>query len=128
MMTTSLVKRSMPFDQPIKLILLTLHFVGFAGWYGAVAQNVPVTGIFIGLVSISGLLLILREVYKETITWFTVTEGALTLFKLVVIGLSSLLPAYQLPLLTIVIICGVFSAHLPSDIKDKPIFGALHLR
>lgn len=126
-MDTSNEKRVIPFDQPIKLTLLIFHFIGFAGWYGSVAQNVPVNGIFISLVSISGLLLILREVYKETITWFRVTEGTLTLLKLVVIGLASLLPAYQLPLLTVVIVCGVLSAHLPGNIKDKPILRVLHI-
>ena len=41
-----LTKRAIPFDQPIKITLLFLHFIGFSGWYGGILAGMK-TSLFI---------------------------------------------------------------------------------
>ncbi len=113
--------RQIPFDQPIKMILLFFHFIGFSGWYaGAIIGSAP--ALFTVVTTISGLLLVIRELYKDGLIWLIMSEGGLTLIKVVVIFLAGLLKGYESYLLSIVMLLGILSSHLPKEVREKRIF------
>ena len=84
------IKRQIPFDQPIKILLLSLHAIGFSGWFGGmlIADHVP--GLFPALANGSGVLLVLRELYKEGREWVAFLEGGLTIVKVMLLILCLL--------------------------------------
>ena len=53
--------------------------------------------------------------------WLRVTEGVLTMVKVVLLAVASVLTMYEVPLLSIVMLCGLLSSHLPEEIKEKRI-------
>lgn len=113
------INRQIPFDQPIKMLLLALHAIGFSGWFGSVltGDNMPL--LFPALANVSGLLLVLRELYKDGWEWLVYLEGGLTIFKVVVLILCVLWPSAAALLLGVVLICGLLSSHLPKEIKER---------
>lgn len=113
------IKRQIPFDQPIKILLLALHSIGFSGWFGGVLIGENVPGLFPALVNVSGVLLVLRELYKDGWEWLGYLEGGLTIFKVIVLILCVLWQSAVPLLLGIVLICGLLSAHLPKEIKER---------
>ena len=113
------IKRQIPFDQPIKILLLALHAFGFSGWFGTVLVGDNSPSFFPPLANVSGTLLVLRELYKEGSGWLVYLEGALTIFKVMVLILCVLWENGVSLLLGIVLICGLLSSHLPKDIKER---------
>jgi len=114
-------KREIPFDLPIKITLLFFHFVGFSGWYGGIIIGAEVPGIFIALATGSGILLVVRELYKDGFIWLIVTEGALNIFKVVILLLMGMLKRYEGFLFILIMLCGLLSSHLPKEIREKRI-------
>lgn len=121
----SKVKRIIPFDQPIKIALLFFHFIGFSVWYGGVVIGVVIgveaPAIFSAMAVVSGVLLVVRELYKDGFVWLIVTEGALTIVKVVLLAVAGALMRYEVLILSIVMLCGLLSSHLPEKIREKLI-------
>lgn len=115
-------KRQIPFDQPIKILLLALHAIGFSGWFGGVLIGDNSLPLFPALTNVSGVLLVLRELYKEGWEWLAYLEGGLTIFKLMVLILCILWQSAAPLLLGVVLICGLLSSHLPKEIKERRLF------
>jgi len=113
------IKRQIPFDQPIKILLLALHAIGFSGWFGGVLIGTNSPPLFPALTNVSGVLLVLRELYKEGWEWLSYLEGGLTIFKAVVLILCVLWPSAAPLLLGVVLICGLLTSHLPKEIKER---------
>ena len=113
------IKRQIPFDQPIKILLLALHAIGFSGWFGGVLIGTNSPPLFPALTNVSGVLLVLRELYKEGWEWLSYLEGGLTIFKVVVLILCVLWPSAAPLLLGVVLICGLLTSHLPKEIKER---------
>ena len=114
-------KRVIPFDQPIKIAILFFHFIGFSVWYGGAVTGVEAPAIFPALTVFSGVFLVARELYKDGFVWLRVSEGVLTMVKVVLLAVASVLTMYKVPLLSIVMLCGLLSSHLPEEIKEKRI-------
>ncbi len=112
------IKRQIPFDQPIKILLLALHSIGFSGWFGGVLIGGNVPGLFPALANVSGVLLVLRELYKDGWEWLGYLEGGLTIFKVIVLILCFLWESAAPLLLGMVLICGLLSSHLPKELKE----------
>jgi len=113
------VKRIIPFDQPIKIAILFSHFISFSIWYGGAVIGVESPAIFPVIAVVSGVLLVIRELYKDGFVWLFVTEGALTIVKVVLLAVASALMRYEVPVLSIVMLCGLLSSHLPEKIREK---------
>ncbi|SNQ60636.1 hypothetical protein [Candidatus Methanoperedens nitratireducens] len=117
------VKSIIPFDQPIKIALLFFHFIGFSIWYGGAVIGAEASATFPVMAVVSGVLLVVRELYKDGFVWLIVTEGALTIVKVALLVVASTLMRYEVPILSIVILCGLLSSHLPERIREKLIVG-----
>lgn len=114
-------KRTIPFDQPIKIILLLFHFIGFSVWYGGAVIGVEAPAIFSAMTAVSGVLLVVRELYKDGFVWLIVTEGVLTIVKVVLLAVASALMRYEVPFLSIVMLCGLLSSHFPEGVRERRI-------
>jgi len=112
-------KRQIPFDQPFKILILILHSIGFSGWFGGTMIGANVPDLLPALANVSGVLLVLRELYKDGWGWLISLEGGLTILKVIVLVLSSLWRGAAPLLLGVVLICGLLSSHLPKDIKER---------
>jgi hypothetical protein len=113
------IKRQIPFDQPIKILLLAMHSIGFSGWFGGVLIGHNISVVFPALANVSGILLVLRELYKDGWEWLAYLEGGLTVFKVMVLILCVLWPRMAPLLLVGVLVCGLLSSHLPKEIKER---------
>jgi len=113
--------RKIPFDQPIKIALLFFHFIGFSWWYGGAIIGDDVAAMFPTITTISGLLLIIRELNKDGLIWLIMNEGGLTIIKVLVLFVAGVSKGYEGYLLSIVMLCGVLSSHLPKEIREKRI-------
>ena len=116
------IKRAIPFDQPIKITLLFLHFIGFSGWYGGILAGVKTPPLFPALTGLSGVLLSGREIYKDGWIWLVVTEGILNWVKVLLLVLASAIGGYRSALLGVVLLLGLLSSHLPKEIRERRIF------
>lgn len=113
------IKRQIPFDQPIKILLLALHAIGFSGWFGGVLIGTNSPPLFPALTNVSGVLLVLRELYKDGWEWAACLEGGLTIFKVMVLILCLRWRSAAPLLLGVVLICGLLSSHLPKEIRER---------
>jgi hypothetical protein len=116
-------KKRLPGDDFIKLALLFCHFVGFAAWYGAAFLGLGVTALFPWLAIGSGILLLVRQLYKMGFRWFILMEGILTLVTIVMTVLAFLMTNNAFIFLTVAIILGAASSHLPRDLREYALFG-----
>lgn len=114
-------KRMIPFDQPIKIAILFFHFIGFSVWYGGAVIGGEAPAIFPAMAVVSGVFLVARELYKDGFVWLIVTEGVLTIVKVVLLAVATALMIYELPFLSIVMLCGLLSSHLPEEVKERRI-------
>ena len=115
--------RQIPHDKTIKLVLLAFHLVGFSAWYGTTVLVAGLPVIFPIMAVVSGILLTVRELYKKGRGWLRVTEGVLTWAKVILLGIGYAVGQYEIAFLSIVLIFGLLSSHLPSDIKHKKLIG-----
>jgi len=115
------VKRIIPFDQPIKIALLFFHFIGFSVWYGGAVMGVEASATFPVIAVVSGVLLVVRELYKDGFVWILVTEGALNIVKVVLLAIASALIRYEVPILSVVMLFGLFSSHLPEKVRERRV-------
>lgn len=116
-------KRLIPYDKPIKLVLLALHFAGFSVWYGSAMLDTQPTIVFPILAVSSGILLTIRELYKDGLEWLTVTEGVLTWAKVLLLIIGSIINQFEGVFLSVVLLLGFLSSHLPNEVKEKKLLG-----
>lgn len=114
-------KRMIPFDQPIKIAILFFHFIGFSVWLGGAVIGGEAPAIFPAMTVVSGVFLVARELYKDGFVWLIVTEGVLTMVKVVLLVVATALVIYEVPFLSIVMLCGLLSSHLPEEVKERRI-------
>jgi hypothetical protein len=116
-------KRQIPFDQPIKITLLFFHFIGFSVWFGGVIIGGKVPAVFAAITTISGVILAIRELYKDGLLWLVMYEGVLTIVKVAILFVAGFLRGWESCLLAAVMLCGVLSSHLPKDVREKRFLG-----
>jgi hypothetical protein len=116
------IKRAIPFDQPIKMTLLFFHFIGFSGWYGGILGGIKTSPFFPALTGLSGLLLVGRELYKYGWVWLVATEGVLNLVKVLLLVLASAMAEHRGIVLGIVLLLGLLGSHLPKEARERRIF------
>ncbi len=122
--TNNKIERRIPFDQAIKILLLALHAIGFSGWFGGVLigpNSPPFSPV---LTNISGILLVLRELYKEGWEWLIFLEGGLTILKVILLILAVSWQGGCPMLLGAVLVCGLLTSHLPKEIKERRLYAA----
>jgi len=116
------IKRTIPFDQHIKIILLFLHFIGFSGWYGGILAGMKTSALFPAMAGLSGLLLIGRELYKDGWVWLVVTEGGLNIMKVLLLIVASAIEEHRAIVLGVVLLLGLLSSHLPKETRERRLF------
>ena len=114
-------ERRIPFDQPIKITLLFFHFIGFSVWFGGVVSNGDIPAPFAAVTAISGVILVIRELYKDGFFWLVTAEGAITIIKVAMLLMPRFLNGIEIYLLPMVMLFGIFSSHLPKEIREKRI-------
>jgi len=68
------------------------------------------------MTTISGIFLVIRELYKDGFIWLRVTEGILTLIKGIFLAMAVFSKGYEVSLFTLVMLCGLLSSHLSKEI------------
>ncbi len=111
-------KRMIPFDQPIKIAILFFHFIGFSVWYGGAVIGGEVPAIFPAMTVVSGVFLVARELYKDGLVWLRVSEGVLTILKVVLL-VATVFIGYVVVFLSVVMLCGLLSSHLPEEVRER---------
>ena len=112
-------KRQIPFDQPIKIAILFFHFIGFSVWYGGAVIGGEVPDIFPAMAVVSGMFLVARELYKDGFVWLRVSEGVLTMIKVVLLVVTVGFIGYVVVFLSVVMLCGLLSSHLPEEVRER---------
>ena len=112
-------KRQIPFDQPIKIAILFFHFIGFSVWYGGAVIGGEVPDIFPAMAVVSGVFLVARELYKDGFVWLRVSEGVLTMIKVVLLVVTVGFIGYVVVFLSVVMLCGLLSSHLPEEVRER---------
>jgi hypothetical protein len=115
------IKRTIPFDQHIKIALLFLHFIGFSGWYGGILAGMKTSPLFSALTVVSGVLLMGRELYKDGWVWLVATEGILNLVKVLLLIVASAMGEHRGIVLGIVLLLGLLSSHLPKETRERKL-------
>ena len=112
-------KRGILFDQPIKIILLFFHFVGFSGWYGGILAGMKTSPLFPVMTGLSGLLLVGREIYKDGWGWLAATEGILNVVKVLLLVLANAMGEHRGIVLGMVLLLGLLSSHLSKETRER---------
>jgi uncharacterized membrane protein len=102
---------------PARFALIMCHIAGFGILYGgAIFRNWVPSGYF-WLTIISGLLLVMLESLARGLQRLVTLKSFLALMKLLAIAVLQFIPDRRVIILSIVMILGVFSAHLPQKIR-----------
>jgi len=59
--------------------------------------------------------------FSYRFVWLRVSEGVLIMIKVVLLAVASALMIYEVPLLSIVMLCGLLSSHLSEEVKERRI-------
>ena len=70
-----------------------------------------------GVAILSGLLLMIRELYKGGLRWLTRADGLLTLLKIVLLIVATVIPDQKITFLILVVLLGISASHLPDSIR-----------
>ncbi|MCX5971404.1 MAG: hypothetical protein NTV33_08320 [Coprothermobacterota bacterium] len=116
-------RKPLPGDEFWKLALLLCHIVGFAVWYGASFLGFSAPVLFPWLAVGSGVLLMLRGLYNNGWLWFVEVQGILTLITVVMTALAFLLKDSAFIFLSVAIVLGACSSHLPDDLRYYAMVG-----
>jgi hypothetical protein len=113
-------KRKIPLDKLIKNILRLIHVMSFSLFFGGLYFSSNEASSYAPIVSISGLFMMFREIYKNGI-WICQIRGILTLFKLGILSISFFYNRYLLELITVASVIGILSSHLPETFRKKTL-------
>ena len=116
-------KRQIPYDKAIKIVILASHYLGFGGWYGGVALDVESIAPFPAIATVSGVLLTVRELYKEGPGWLLIGEGVCTWAKVLILVAGMFAGRYEIVFLSVVLLLGILSSELPDKIRKNRLFG-----
>ena len=122
-------KRELPFvvDKTAKGLFRTAHVLSFGILFGGAFFQVEDASAYAPAVVISGLLIMLREIYKNG-AWLCQTRGALTLSKVLLLFGLLAIGVDSLPVLLLVAIIGILASHLPKVIRKKMLLGCCGMR
>ena len=112
-------ERRIPYDKPIKIVLLVSHYVGFCVWYGGGVFDVESISPFPAIVVVSGVLLTVRELFKEGLVWLLIGEGVCTWVKVLILVAGVLVGRYEVAFLSVVLVLGILSSELPDSIRKN---------
>jgi len=115
-------ERHIPGNRAIKIALLVSHYLGFCGWYGGVLLDVESLAPFPAVAIASGVLLVLRELYREGLKWLLVGEGVCTWTKVLLLAAGLLVGRYEGIFLSAVLVLGILGSELPDRIRKGMLF------
>lgn len=111
-------KRKVPFDKVFKNIFRVIHILTFGVIFGSSFYNVNYNHIFNLIIVVSGILMILRENYKNGI-WLVQTRGFMTAFKVSLLAVLFIDSSKIFYIIFSISIIGILSSHLPKAIRKK---------
>lgn len=112
-------EKKLPLDAAIKPLLLLFHFWGFCIVLGEFYFEKSPELIYTWFIVISGILLIVREIYEEGVIWFFKTEGFITVLKLVLLCIIFAVNINKFIPLLAVLFLGILTSHIPKKAKKK---------
>jgi hypothetical protein len=112
-------KRRPGWVQALDLVLRTWHIGVTSVLFGGVVCSVSIVQLFTWhhLAIASGCALIVSRVCQSR-HWFYQVRGIMALTHVGLLGIVHVHPEYSVPVLTAVLILGVFAANLPGYIKQ----------
>lgn len=115
--------RFFPGQRWTNISLRTLHLIGLAGLgagflYAAADQS---WRFYLYLTSLSGLGLMLISIWSNGI-WLLQLRGQAILFKLLLLGLILIWPAWKMPLLLAVIVISGIVSHAPANVRYYSLY------
>lgn len=113
------IGKKIPYDGILKPVLLLFHFIGFVVLMGSFYLGKEPDRIYSIFIVISGIFLIVREVYEEGVIWFFKTEGVITFIKLLMLFFIILFSRGNFYLLVVVLFLGILTSHIPKHIKKR---------
>jgi len=110
--------RFFPGQRWANITLRTLHLIGIAGLGGGFLYPAldETWRLYLQLTIISGAGLSLISICSNGI-WLLQLRGQAILLKLLLLGLISLLPAFKLPLLMVIILISGYISHAPARVR-----------
>ena len=109
-------KRKLPYDKVFKNIFRVIHILLFGVIFGGCFFNIRYDNNYNIVIVISGLLMMLRENYKNGI-WLVQTRGILTAVKICILALIIISKENPFYTVLIVSLLGILSSHLPKTIR-----------
>lgn len=115
--------RRLPAERAINITLRTLHLVGIAGLGGAYLYSVPDERWrpYLWLTLANGAALSLLGIHAHGI-WLLQLRGQVILFKLLLLGLAALFPAFRTELFWAVLILSGWIAHAPGATRYHSLY------
>jgi hypothetical protein len=92
----------------------TAHLISFGALYGGHVYGIPEDELMPALAATvgTGVALMGLDIVRAPI-WLVQVRGAATAIKIALIGLASAQPTFAIPLLTLTIVIGAVSSHMP---------------
>lgn len=111
-------ERTFPAERWVRIGLRTAHLMSMAAYVGGSLFDVAPERLCAALVLTvaTGALFALLEMYG-TLTWLFELRGILTIVKVALVGLVSLLPAARVPILLLAVAIGSVSSHMPARFR-----------
>lgn len=115
--------RSYPGDRWVNILVRSLHLVGIAGISGGFLFDLPKAQYqpFWQLAISTGCLLVLLYVWENG-RWLLQLKGMGIIFKLFLLLLASLLPAWRAELFVAIIVISGLVAHAPGKVRGYSPF------
>ncbi len=110
--------RSIPFDQPLKSLLSIGHIFSFSIYFGSTIAGVEISSVKLVAIG-TGILLAVRELYKDGWRWLARTDGLCTLLKIILIAADDIVSSWKPIMVSSVVLLGAMSAHLPDTFRKK---------
>jgi hypothetical protein len=122
-------KRPLPFvaDKSIKMLFRIAHVLSFGILFGGAFFEVEGAAAYASVTFLSGLLIMLREIYKDG-TWLCQTRGVLTISKILLLFALIAIGAGSLVMLLPVAIIGILTSHLPKVIRKETLLSFCEVR
>ena len=84
--------------------------------------DVESLGPFPAIVIVSGVLLTVRELYREGLKWLIIGEGVCTWTKVLLLAAGLLIGQYEVVFLSAVLVLGILGSELPDRIRKGMLF------
>ncbi len=109
-------KRELRFNKLLKNLLRLIHILVFGIVFGGSYLNAAYGHVYHLIIVLSGLLMVLRAIYKNG-RWMVQVRGFLTFLKIIILPLGIIGGGSTFQVILVVSIIGILSSHSPKKIR-----------